>query len=411
MNVKNICQTLPLALAVALCGCSDDNNAPLPDLAGKTYEGLSVFNLSYDGSPMVGKSATLDPTGSTASITFSSKFDPSSLSSALKDLPAIPAPGVLPGSPELKIPVYLKPDNGKYVFAGSGETEYVTYEYAGDILEDKMDFNFLNVKLKNQSLAGSVWKPVPLTSTSSPFHIVWETSLPGPLEFFDGTIEDALKLLVKMPIIPVYNNTAYMSLSQVIASGLETICFNPDGNLVVTYLQSANGAAQFAQAPLCMIQYLPLTEGVMKLYVNPTDLMSVIVMNVTNKPEIPSNPFGSPAKKTRGDDSAAYIVSPEQILAIAQKIAPLLAEGLPVAYTKTDSTLDIYLSSEFILPMIQEVVAPLLTDPLIQAALLEKIESDPHLQPYLKAVKGLLTALPQLLQSTTRIELGLAFQK
>ena len=82
-----------------------------------------------------------------------------------------------------------------------------------------------------------------------------------------------------------------------------------------------------------------------------------------------------------------------------------------MAYTKTDSTLDIYLSSEFILPMIQEVVAPLLTDPLIQAALLEKIESDPHLQPYLKAVKGLLTALPQLLQSTTRIELGLAFQK
>lgn len=419
---------LPLSLCLLagtmlLPACSDDEPSisPLPE---KTYTGNAALKLEYNDAPMSGKSVTYTQSGNTANLVMNSTVSLEELSAALKGLPAIAGPGVLPGTPLLTLPVNLHADGDKYEFEGSGETDYVTYRYSGDVNADVLDFEFEDVLLKNQRLANTVWVPAPTEKEtegigykSLPLHIVWECSLPPILEGFDGTIQDALILMATLPIIPVYNNTAYMSLVQAIGSALKTVAFRPDGNAVVTYLQTNNGSAQFAQAPICMIQYLPLTDNILKLYINPTDLMGQILINSSSHPDLPANPFGKSSRKmaradagslATGDNTVTEGSTPslQDMMQIISKLAPMLSEGIPMQYDLTQTSLQLYLNTETLLPLLQGVIVPLLEDPIIQASIIEKISANPSLSGYLPVIKALVAAFPQLLSTTTRIELG-----
>lgn len=415
-----------LAGIMLLPACSDDEPSisPLPE---KTYTGNAALKLEYNDAPMSGKSVTYTQSGNTANLLMNSTVSLEELSAALKGLPAIPGPGVLPGTPVLTLPVNLHADGGKYKFEGSGETDYVTYRYSGDVNADVLDFEFEDVMLKNQRLANTVWVPAPTEKEtggigykSLPLHIIWECSLPPILEGFDGTIQDALILMATLPIIPVYNNTAYMSLVQAIGSALKTVAFRPDGNAVVTYLQTNNGSAQFAQAPICMIQYLPLTDNILKLYINPTDLMGQILINSSSHPDLPANPFGKSSRKmaradagsaatgdTAATEGTTSAPSLQDMMQIISKLAPMLSEGIPMQYDLTQTSLQLYLNTETLLPLLQGVIVPLLEDPIIQASIIEKISANPSLSGYLPVIKALVAAFPQLLSTTTRIELGI----
>lgn len=426
---------LPLSLCLLagimlLQACSDEEPSisPLPE---KTYTGNAALKLEYNDAPMSGKSVTYTQSGNTANLVMNSTVSLEELSAALKGLPVIPGPGVLPGTPALTLPVDLHADGGKYKFEGSGETDYVSYRYSGDVNADILDFEFEDVMLKNQRLANTVWVPAPTEKEtdgigfkSLPLHIVWECSLPPILEGFDRTVQDALILMATLPIIPVYNNTAYMSLVQAIGSALKTIAFRPDGNAVATYLQTNNGSAQFAQAPICMIQYVPLSDTILKLYINPTDLMGQILINTSSHPELPANPFGKSSRKmaranvgstATGDNTATEgttvtegsTPSLQDMMQIISKLAPMLSEGIPIQYDLTQTSLQLYLNTETLLPLLQGVMVPLLEDPIIQASIIEKISANPSLSGYVPVIKALVAAFPQLLASTTRIEFGI----
>lgn len=404
--------SIPLLVAAALCaaGCDNDSDKTLSPLPDKTYSGTEALDIDYNDADMNGKSATLTRNGSNAVITFDSKVDLSQISDLFKGMQPIPGPGVLPGTPVLSLPVSLVADGDEYSFSGKGETDFVTYTYSGDVSADKLDFDFENVMLKNQRLANTAWKPAPLVTsglevTSSPLHIVWESSFPAPLEGFDGSIQDALTLLSVLPIIPVYNNTAYMSVAQALASSLKSVGFNPDGNAVVTYLQTVNGAAQFAQAPKCMIQYLPLSDTMMKLFVNPTDLMGQILVNGSSHPDLPPNPFG---KASRADSGTATI---ESMTAIIQALAPMIAEGFPMQYTLTPGSLQIFLNSDVLLPLVKGVILPILNDPIIKASIIEKLKANAQLQSYFPMFEKFMEILPAAISATTRIELGINLVK
>lgn len=399
---------LPLAVLL-FSACDNSDSHDLPSLSDKTYEGLKELNLIYNKAPMVGKSATI--TGNT--LTFDSKIDLGSFSEALNAVPPIPGPGVLPGSPVVTLDLKLVPNKDKYSFSGNGETDFVTYSYLGSVTDNNLDFNFYDVKLKDSHISSRVWKPTPADATTgaSPFHIVWETSQPGLLEYFDGSIEDALKLLATLPLIPAYNNTAYMSATQLINSGLSSLSFNADGNLVITYLQSANGAAQFAQAPLCMLQYVNTADNLAKIYINPTDLVSLILINNTNKPDIPSNPFGRASSDSGNSSVLGTLMSlftPEELQQILSAGAPLLSEGIPMKYTMDATSMEIYLPTEVLVPLIKDFIAPMLAKPEVQQLIIAKLENINALKPYMPMVKGLLLALPLIMETTTKAEIGLS---
>ena len=412
---------LPL---LALGACSDDD--PRPEaLEGKTYSGMTLLSMTYDEAPMSGKSVALVPDGENAAMTLYSTFDLSQLGDALKGIPPIEAPGVLPGTPKLQIKTALSPKGKGYSFSGSGETDYVTYSYSGRVDNSLMEFNFTGVKLKDLRLAGKVYRPAPLEKNaggagwkSSPFHCVWEAELPPQLEQllpYPDAAGDLMQLLLQLPVIPVYNGTAYMSPAQALASSLQTLAFRDDGCLVATYLQTANGAAQFAHAPICMLQYVPLGDSMIRLYVNPADVLSVVLLNNTNRdPNIPDHPFGKVRKfaGAAGADTARNEELKEYLQQLALKtmlkLSPMLAEGFPMDYRiAADDSMQLYLGQEEMIPVLKDIFEEIVADPKAQALIAALLQQDPSLAQYLPQIKQLLAALPTILEATTRFEFGL----
>lgn len=398
-----ICGFTALALLASLAACSDiqDTVTPLPS---KTYTGVNALHINYNDAPMSGKTVMFSQTDNSGSLTAT--------------------PDVLPGSPSITLPVYLTPDGNRYVFSGSGETEYVSYAYSGSVDASTLTLNLSDVLLKDQRLANTVWTPAPAVKgstpfsyTSFPFHVVWECDLPFPLEGLDASPQDLLQLLATLPIIPVYSNTAYMTPVQAFTSMIKTFALRPDGNAVVTYLQKNNGAATYAQAPLCMLQYVPEGDDMLRLFVNVTDLEGQILINTSSHPELPANPFGA-ASRAADNQGAVAAGSDEQAggetagsgldtTALLKQMEAMLAQGIPMHYELSGNTLSVYAGSEVLLPLLKGVIVPMLEEPAVQQALMARIAANESLAPYASQLKPLLAALPQLLTATSRLELGL----
>lgn len=390
----------------------DDNNkdVDLDQIQSRTYTGLNVLDLEYNDSGLAGKSVDVSPSsGRDVSMSFYSKVNLGTLNAAFKDLPELDGPGVLPGTPKLDITVPVTHDGKDWDFDYTGETDFVTYRLEGDFDNNRFEGEFENVRLKNQTFAGGAWKPVaapanPL-SDSQPFHIVWETKLPIQLPGTQYGIQDVLRILVNTPFIPVYNGTAEMSLTQVIANGLRTVGMAADGCMPVTYLQTANGASQFTTAPRCTFMYVPLSDNAIKLYANPTDILSLVLLNNTNRdPNIPDNPFG---KASRAEEGTLL----QLLEGIVKNLSPMLAEGLPMACVRQGDGMQLYLGSEVLVPLLKQVIVPVLSNPAMRGIVADLVQHNTQLAQYATAIMALYDALPRLLDQTTKIELGLNFTK
>lgn len=414
MNLKlSFCGALCALLSLAV-SCDKDDKAPAA-AESKAYSGLNALDLTFNGSGMAGKRVSVYASES-VSLTVDGIFDISSLSDSFKGLAPLPAPGAIPGSPTLTIPVTLKAKDGKWSFSGKGETAEATYSYSGSFTPEKMTMAFSDVKLKDQSLANSIWAPAPVkkgdglfTYLSQPFLIEWDLELPLPIPGLENGLGEILDMLVNLPFIPVYHDTAVMSLTQVISNGLRTVAFNPDGNIVVVYLQTANGSSIFTHAPLSTFQYVPAGADMARLYVNPTDILTLVLLNNTNKgPDIPEHPFG---KASRADGNDTPAISPETMATLMQALYSLAAQcaaGVPVHLDKTsEGNLQFYVGADVILPFMTNYILPILSDPAIQQMLAAYIASQPALAPHAGEIQVLLDALPLLLAQTTDIRFGL----
>lgn len=401
----------------AACDKEKDYDAPLE---GKTYTGFTELSMTYNESPMSGKSVTFTPpSGAPATFKVDSRFDLSQLSESLKGIPPIQAPGPLPGTPELTFTanLYTAPDH--YTFSGSGETEYVTYSYDGTVNKDKMSLNFTGVKLKDLTFANKMFAPAPAVKNANgigysqlPFHIVWESDVPVQIPGLTDGVEDLMKLFVTLPMIPAYNGTAKMSLVQVIENAIKTIGLRDDGCIPVTYLQTADGSAQFTMTPMCFLQYVPTSAGSLRLFVNPTDLLTLVLLNNTNRdPNIPENPFGAPAAKAAADNTDANAQLKEIAMEIAVsslvKLAPMLATGIPVTVAPTSNGVAMYIGSEAMLPLMKDLMTSILSNQKLKTLLMQAIMGNPQLVQMLPRLQKLMQMLPEFIAASTRIELGL----
>lgn len=400
-----------IGLSLLLGACGKDEKTP-GTLTEKTYFGMTELAVTYDGSGMSGKRAVLKPgANATASITFDGAFDLSTLSDKLKGMPAISTAGVLPGSPQLALDVSLKAGDGNWTFAGKGETDYATYSYTGTVTPDLMTFNLADVRLKNQTLAGGVWAPEKgdgnVLSSDQVFHIVWELGKPIQIPGLDIGLQELLRALVNYPFIPVYHDTASMSLAQVLLNGLRTLAFTSDGNLVATYLQTANGASTFTQAPLTMMQYVALSDSKLLLFVNPTDILSLVLLNNTNRdPNIPENPWTAPAR-TQGDTSSVPTLDVATIIASLNQAAKLVAAGIPMDCPHTATNMELYIGTETLLPLMQNVLLPVLNDPQVQQMILEYVKNNPTLAANADKIQLALSMIELVIEQTTKIEFGI----
>ncbi len=389
-------------LLPALSSCSDDKDLPLPALEEKTFTGADALHLSYDGYDMPGKSVTVTPTADgKATLTLFSEFDLSQLD--IKGFEGkIPAPGVIPGEVTTQIPVELTAGNGFRSFAGKSATGPASYSFSGRIYADSLVMEIADVKLNElaEALNTSAWKLAPLEKAdegwgykSMPFQVEWDVD---PIEGIDIPLTELLTLAVTVPCIPVYHDTAYSSVAQLIGQLVQSVKFLPNGNIWVNYMSSVGGATHLASLNPTTLQYSIAAPQYLKLYVNPLSVAGLAMTSgVLNDVKLPQ-------------DSNVEALMP-LIKQLTAELSPMMAAGLPMAYRVQDDTLAVFFDQTTAAPLVQAIFKVILSDSTVQQLLMAEISKYPELAQKLPQLMQVLQQIPAYLEKTNRFELGLKF--
>lgn len=377
--------------------CSDDDDEkmvnPVPQT---TFTGENGLQLTYNGAPMPGKKVTFTPDATNAqkaTLRLEGEFDLNGIlgkaksAAAREDVSMPTAPGVLPGSPIVTLPVDLTINGDQCSFAGTSETDYCTFSYKGEVSAGAMELDLSEVKLKNAKLAGMTWKLEPYDETNpnetDPIYLVWEAEK-KVLGFMP--IESVLKIALRMDLIAAGADNK-ISATDMLGTVLQDVTFMEDGNIVATYKDAANGGTEWTKSPVNLAQYVVENDNQMKVFLNPAAIIAAV-------------------------NNAGRAVDVQAVIQQAiQMLYPMLVNGVPVAFGQTDDALSVYLNTELLLPLLKTLVVPLLSDEEVVAMLVELMKKDPDFGEMAGLAEPTLKAFPEIIESTTKVEIGLNFVK
>jgi hypothetical protein len=373
-----------ICLVSVFTSCSDDDDDkivnPVPQTVFNSENGLQ---LTYNGEPMLGKKVTFTPDATNATkatLRLEGEFDLSGiLGNRAVDATPI-APGVFPGTPVTTLPVELSINGDQCTFSGSSETDYCTYSYEGKVTTGALQLAFTDVKLKDVSLAGTSWNMAP-TGTMfegdpmAPIHIKWEAD---EFPFGGGTwdINSAISLIVSMTQIEG------KSIPELLSGVLNKVTFLPDGNIQAEY-KDALTDAEWKTSGLNIAMYT-VKDNKIYLFLNPSQIMAV-------------------ANKNRAVDLNEILV------ALMPTLLPMLSNGIPLSYTTNeDGQMKAYLDNTTLLPILKSI-APMFENEEFVTGLVDMLkEQAGELGALVDAfLKPVLQAMPQIISTTTDIEIGL----
>ena len=377
--------------------CSDDDDEkmvnPVPQT---TFTGENGLQLTYNGAPMPGKKVTFTPDATNAqkaTLRLEGEFDLNGIlgkaksAAAREDVSMPTAPGVLPGSPVVTLPVDLTINGDKCSFAGTSETDYCTFSYKGEVSAGAMELALSEVKLKNAKLAGMTWKLKPYDkedpNETDPIYLVWEVEK----KVFDFlSIESVLKLALRMKLIAAGADHK-VSATEMLGTVLQDVTFMEDGNIVATYKDAANGGTEWTKSPVNLAQYVVENDNQIKVFLNPAAIIAAV-------------------------NNAGRAVDVQTVIQqTIQMLYPMLVNGVPVAFEQTEDALSVYLNTELLLPLLKTLVVPLLSDEEVVAMLVELMKKDPDFSEMADLAEPMLKAFPEIIESTTKVEIGLNFVK
>lgn len=377
--------------------CSDDDDEkmvnPVPQT---TFTGENGLQLTYNGAPMPGKKVTFTPDATNAqkaTLRLEGEFDLNGIlgkaksAAAREDVSMPTAPGVLPGSPVVTLPVDLTINGDQCSFAGTSETDYCTFSYKGEVSAGAMELALSEVKLKNAKLAGMTWKLKPYDKEdpyeTDPIYLVWEAEK----KVFDFLpIESVLKLALRMELIAAGADHK-VSATEMLGTVLQDVTFMEDGNIVATYKDAANGGTEWTKSPVNLAQYVVENDNQIKVFLNPAAIIAAV-------------------------NNAGRAVDVQTVIQqTIQMLYPMLVNGVPVAFEQTEDALSVYLNTELLLPLLKTLVVPLLSDEEVVAMLVELMKKDPDFSEMADLAEPMLKAFPEIIESTTKVEIGLNFVK
>lgn len=376
--------------------CSDDDEKVVNPVPQTTFTGENGLQLTYNGAPMLGKKVTFTPDATNAqkaTLRLEGEFDLNGIlgkaksAAAREDVSMPTAPGVLPGSPVVTLPVDLTINGDQCSFAGTSETDYCTFSYKGEVSAGAMELDLSEVKLKNAKLAGMTWKLEPYDETNpnetDPIYLVWEAEK-KVLGFMP--IESVLKIALRMDLIAAGADNK-ISATDMLGTVLQDVTFMEDGNIVATYKDAANGGTEWTKSPVNLAQYVVENDNQMKVFLNPAAIIAAV-------------------------NNAGRAVDVQAVIQQAiQMLYPMLVNGVPVAFGQTDDALSVYLNTELLLPLLKTLVVPLLSDEEVVAMLVELMKKDPDFGEMADLAEPTLKAFPEIIESTTKVEIGLNFVK
>lgn len=395
---KNWLYLFALICSVALfTACSDDETPTLPvtDI-NATYtstDATNVLELTYAGVVTTGKSVTFNSAdGQTATITMTGA--PNDLLGSLTGVTVNNA-GVIPGESSTTLNVTLVPvgETG-YTFSGTDDSNGRTVEYSGAIEQGKLT---LDVTANFDNNLIGTWNLVPVPSSEDPsatlypIQVVWESDT--DLSLLGGLITmplgDVLNLALRMPIID-----GSLSANNALTSVLQGVTFGADGNIIASYSDAANLTSPVWQdSPTGMVQYC-VKNGKLYAYLDVEAIMGLVT-----------------AIETKADSGSSDLLSSilPIVLTHIGEITPLLSEGIPLGYDIDAETgvLNVYIEKEGLGDIIINIATEMLSDENIVAALTELMASDPSFGSMASMLD--LTQLPDVLNGTTNMEVGLNF--
>ena len=377
--------------------CSDDDDEkmvnPVPQT---TFTGENGLQLTYNGAPMPGKKVTFTPDATNAqkaTLRLEGEFDLNGIlgkaksAAAREDVSMPTAPGVLPGSPVVTLPVDLTINGDQCSFAGTSETDYCTFSYKGEVSAGAMELALSEVKLKNAKLAGMTWKLKPYDkedpNETDPIYLVWEAEK----KVFDFLpIESVLKFALRKGLIAAGADHK-VSATEMLGTVLQDVTFMEDGNIVATYKDAANGGTEWTKSPVNLAQYVVENDNQIKVFLNPAAIIAAV-------------------------NNAGRAVDVQTVIQqTIQMLYPMLVNGVPVAFEQTEDALSVYLNTELLLPLLKTLVVPLLPDEEVVAMLVELMKKDPDFSEMADLAEPMLKAFPEIIESTTKVEIGLNFVK
>ena len=389
---KNLFYLFALICSMSLfTACSDDDDdkvvCPVPQTEFTVATGL---NLTYNGGAMLGKKVTFTPDASDATkatLVLAGNLDLSGILTREAASGSFGA-GVFPGSPVVTLPVTLNIQGDECSFSGTSETYYCTFDYAGKVTASSLKLDLTNVALKNSALSGTTWVPTPLNSdyTEEPIHLIWESN--KNVEVMPGwglPIQTILTLALRMPLIDAGGDDK-VNVEDMLCSVLHDITLGADGNISASYVDAAQGGTSVVKTPANVAQYVVLSDTQMKVYLN----LDAIIANV----------------KRLGSSTKAIDMS-EILSQAVTSLLPLVTDGVPLTYEKNEGKLKVYLNTDLLLPLMKNIVAPLFSDEEFVNMLIEAMKADPDFGSMAGMAEGMLKGLPEIINETTRLEVGL----
>lgn len=389
---KNLFYLFALICSMSLfTACSDDDDdkvvCPVPQTEFTVATGL---NLTYNGGSMLGKKVTFTPDASDATkatLVLAGNLDLSGILTREAASGSFGA-GVFPGSPVVTLPVTLNIQGDECSFSGTSETINCTFDYAGKVTASSLKLDLTNVALKNSALSGTTWVPTPLNSdyTEEPIHLIWESNknvevMPG----WELPIQTILTLALRMPLIDAGGDDK-VNVEDMLCSVLHDITLGVDGNISASYVDAAQGGTSVVKTPANVAQYVVLSDTQMKVYLN----LDAIIANV----------------KRLGSSTKAIDMS-EILSQAVTSLLPLVTDGVPLTYEKNEGKLKVYLNTDLLLPLMKNIVAPLFSDEEFVNMLIEAMKADPDFGSMAGMAEGMLKGLPEIINETTRLEVGL----
>lgn len=404
------------------------NGVIISDLTFTDSDVDHMLELTYNGSPLVGKMIGFSPDASDykravltlagQTLDLSDLLKTAQLPVDLSKIAQIPTPGVLPGTPSFELPVTLGEGNS---FSGSAETDFVTFKYEGTVATEKLVLNITEAKLKNAPLSANKWY-VPQyfynedtwEYEGNPVHFVWESSAVFNIDLGGWVLPlppaSLVGMMLQMGLIPQEDGAA--SITQMLSRSLKTIEFKADGNIVAGYVDKGIVGGPVIQSPTGIAQYVVATDGTILLYLNP----QAIIMNVMKAQ--------NEAAKSRAIDFSKYQAT---IDGLAEMLVKCVNEGFPITYTNgiykapekeeesgsfinTDENVSVYAGTEFILPLLK-AIAPIFNDEEVRQAIMDLAGQNEDFASMAPMLDGILKALPEVVEKTTKIEAGLILTK
>ncbi len=410
--------------------CRDDDDPKVPGeaLPEKTYTVANGLNITVDGENAYGQAVTFTPgTGNNATITLAGEgLDLSSLIGGIMMADNSAAPGlmlptasVIPGSVEVKFPVALNGDSDNVTFSGNYEAEYCSFDYEGKVTADAMALDVKNIVLKNTTLAGTYDLKDNDEKYFNVCRIEWDSESKLMVDMgFGVPIPFEMKAMLAVMLggyelveIEGEKVNVFNALNAV----LKSVTLGNDGSVVAEYGDTEVEGLPVKKSAKGLAQYVVTSDNQMRLILNPYAIIAASA-DAENRAE--------------GDAEIDPSVLLEKLLPVAEnllpKLIPLLSQGFPVNYgpalvpdeveddlmvPSTDPNfVSFYLDTNTLLPILKDI-APLLGDDDVVNFIVQAASQDPDMGFMASMLPPILKSLPDVINTTSKVELGLNLQK